>query len=387
MSATVRLGVAACIFAIGVLGAGLRAQEVPECALCHGELEFLRQHVATLAEARTLLVPRETLGASAHGTMECSDCHENYRDYPHLATGGTASCAACHQRADSALASGMHGDEASEVTCASCHGIHDVRATGSFETRQDSAAANAVCASCHPDFAAEPADAHEDVLCSSCHAPHATLAAAVPGSRIHRSRQAATCGTCHDSVSAVWAVDAHGTAAGWTAAVRPERDGPDCVACHGAHPTARTESVDFNAAVTGRCATCHPKHSETFLDSYHGQAASLGRSDVAQCAACHTAHEIYPASDARSTVSEARRLETCRSCHAEAAARFTEFEPHVDPRDPGGDPRVFWTYRFMSILLVGVFGVFGLHSALWLGRSAVVALRRAPWPADRGDTP
>jgi Doubled CXXCH motif (Paired_CXXCH_1) len=387
MSAAVRFGAFACVCVIGLLGSGLSAQGVPECALCHGELEFLRQHVSTSAEARILLVPRETLGASAHRTMECSDCHADYRGYPHLATGGTTSCAVCHARADSAMASGMHGKEAPEVTCSSCHGIHDVRATGSLATREDSTAANAACAACHPDFAAEPEDVHEKVLCSSCHAPHATLAAAAPGSRIHRSRQAATCGTCHDSVSAVWAVDAHGSAASGTETVRGEGDGPDCVACHGAHPTARTESVDFNAAVTDRCAACHPKHSETFLDSYHGQAASLGRSDVAQCAACHTAHEIYPASDARSTVSEAHRLETCRSCHAEAAVRFTEFEPHVDPLDPEGDPRVFWTYRLMSVLLAGVFGVFGLHSLLWLGRSAVVALRRAPPPADGGDSP
>jgi hypothetical protein len=76
-------------------------------------------------------------------------------------------------------------------------------------------------------------------------------------------------------------------------------------------------------------------------------------------------------------VSEERLLDTCRACHEGATAGFAGFQPHADHRDRARYPHVYWSYHLMTLLLIGVFTVFGVHSALWLGRSALDGLRGA----------
>ena len=48
----------------------------PGCERCHGELELLRQHVQTLADARGLVVPGDQVAGSAHTGMACAECHQ-----------------------------------------------------------------------------------------------------------------------------------------------------------------------------------------------------------------------------------------------------------------------------------------------------------------------
>jgi hypothetical protein len=197
---------------------------------------------------------------------------------------------------------------------------------------------------------------------------------------MHARRQASTCGACHDETSLEWTDDAHAAAVSGQQGIEIV-DGhirtPSCAGCHGAHPILPKAAPDFATHVTERCQACHEDYSESFADSYHGKAATLGSDQVAQCAGCHGAHSVYPARDARSSVSEDNLLETCRSCHPEAGAKFAGFRPHAHPNDPNELPQIYWTNRFMIWLLMGVFGLFGLHSILWVGRSAAQVIGRA----------
>ena len=111
----------------------------------------------------------------------------------------------------------------------------------------------------------------------------------------------------------------------------------------------------------------------------------MGFSRIATCADCHTAHQIHPAGDARSSVGPANRLSTCQKCHAGATANFARYDPHANTHDKGRSRLLWATALFMRILLAGVFAFFGIHTVLWFPRSVkarVDARRNGRGPAD-----
>src|SRR5262249_39982884 len=142
-----------------------------------------------------------------------------------------------------------------------------------------------------------------------------------------------------------------------------------CVDCHAAPAIARTDTDAWRLVVTSECGTCHERVVDSFRRTFHGKVTELGFTRVAACADCHGAHDILPAADPASTVSRARRVETCRRCHAGANARFVEYDPHPDPSDYSRGAVLWWANRFYWVLIPGCFGFFGLHSALWYWRS------------------
>jgi cytochrome b subunit of formate dehydrogenase len=79
-------------------------------------------------------------------------------------------------------------------------------------------------------------------------------------------------------------------------------------------------------------------------------------------------------SDPRSRLSKQRIVGTCQQCHAGINARFTEYQPHADPLDRTNYPLLNKVFLFMTALLVGVFGLFGLHTLFWLVRSIYLFL-------------
>jgi len=135
--------------------------------------------------------------------------------------------------------------------------------------------------------------------------------------------------------------------------------------------------ADFVREMVRRCTSCHARYARSFADTYHGQASSLGSVRAATCPDCHTAHQVFASSDLRSSVAPDHVLETCRSCHPAAGENFAEFQPHADPHDAERYPHVYWSYRVMTVLLVGVFALFGVHTVLWLARVAVEYVRSA----------
>lgn len=355
------------------VGTPLTAQDPDGCVRCHGELELLRQHVATLEEARAVLAPRSDVAASAHGEMTCLECHSGFGGYPHPEVGGTTeSCASCHEEAEALWRDGSHALD-DNASCADCHGLHDVATVEDLQEPEGVMAMREVCASCHFEPRIPPDDPHADsASCAGCHAPHETLPPDDPASRVYPANQAETCSACHEEVTEVWVGDRHGRAAvtlSGPGARTPEGatsdEPPACSACHGAHGMLAPSHEHFDRQMVDRCAACHEDYADTYFGTYHGKATALGSEVVATCDHCHGAHEILPASEPASMVSSERRVETCASCHEAARPAFVLYDSHPDPMDRSRNAPLHYSFVFMNTLLIGVLGLFALHTFLW----------------------
>lgn len=355
------------------------------CALCHGELELLRQRVATLERARELLVLPGELAHSAHDTMSCGDCHSGFDRFPHplpdpgsgiAGAVSTDSCISCHTDQQDGWSGSIHEREDEGAECTECHGVHDVLTPDDSREGPGLRRMNNACVECHDAAELPPLDPHADAVpCWSCHAPHGTQATDDGTSRVAPPHQVATCGNCHEEVADSASADIHGTRlreSGVGTLAMLEHEGseapPACTSCHGSHGMLATSDPDFGQTLVERCSACHEHYAETFDETYHGQATALGSEAVATCQDCHSAHAVRPAADPRSTVSDERLVETCRTCHPAATPSFAAFEPHADPHDRERYPHVYWVYTLMTGLLIGVFAFFGTHTALWLLR-------------------
>ncbi len=374
----------AALAAAVVTTADLRAQPALTCEACHGELELLRQHAPTLDEAREIHVPGESVAASAHGGMDCTDCHTGYRRFPHGSAVTTASCTACHSSQLETWEEGIHAVDGN-ADCRACHGVHDVLTVQQMREPAGTVTMRAACASCHFEPRTPEDDPHaQAAACHSCHEPHRTLGVGNPEASIHPLKQVETCGACHDTLARTWRGDVHGTAVSRLATldravsleeVEVHLEPPSCTGCHGAHGMLTPTAADFPQRMAERCSHCHEEFAESFADSYHGQATELGSGGVATCYHCHGAHDVLPAADDQSRVNESNLLGTCASCHPAATAGFTQFQPHADHNDREKYPMVYWSYHLMTALLIGVFTVFGAHTALWLVRLGLDAVR------------
>jgi hypothetical protein len=355
-----------------------------QCALCHGELELLRRHTATLDDARSLVVSDAMIRASAHDTLGCSSCHTGFSRYPHdrTAEAGTLSCTSCHEPQNEVWSLGVHAGFAvtrtagqpapRAATCTDCHGVHDVVAidTSAANVR---ARLNENCAACHASAALPPSDPHAGAMtCAGCHSAHDTRRINDDGSALGPLAQPATCGACHGAAADSVPHDAHGRA---LAALAPAPDlarlhaqeggPPTCSSCHGAHGMLAPSHAAFEQDMVEACGACHQDYANTYFGTYHGKATALGSEIVATCNACHGAHSILPASHAESHVSDERVVETCAACHPAADARFALYDSHPNPWDRERNPPLFYSFVFMNVLLFGVVGVFTLHTALW----------------------
>jgi hypothetical protein len=289
-------------------------------------------------------------------------------------------CLECH--ADSidsdAFARSVHSPNA----CTSCHvEITDLgkHLAGEIEIKP------VRCARCHKDeSAAHYASVHmlSDIGCSACHAD------------IHemrpwdgaKGRVVEVCGGCHDAER--YEASVHGKAV---------REGnPDSAACHDCHnlheikPLEAPDTEQFRLFHTRVCLDCHgdgemmerngvfPMAVDTYFESYHGKSYRLGSGrQVAGCVDCHSAHNILPEDDPDSSINPDNLIETCRQCHWEVTARFTEFYVHGDHRDRRNYPVLFWTFVLMTALVVAVFAVFWFHTLFWMFRGFVENRHRA----------
>jgi RNase P subunit RPR2 len=359
---------------------GTRApRPASSCQLCHGELEFLRQHASSLERAEELNISDRALRGSGHD-FPCTRCHAGFGTFPHAtAATETRTCASCHADVTARWQAGAHAqvERGKPVGCSDCHDVHTVPTRSGFRAASAVQTMNRRCLECHETRRLPAGGPHaSDVPCAACHGAHDIRAHDQAGSRLSPADQGKTCGACHQEVAASWSRDAHGRAV-LTGDVAREVSGgaverpPTCTTCHGGHALVRPEEAAADSGPGAACIGCHAKYGDTFADSYHGQATRLGSRRAAGCAGCHTAHNILPADSARSSVSSANLVTTCRQCHKEATASFVAFQPHADVHDRAKSPLSYWTYKFMTFLLAGTMIVFGVHTVLWLARLGI----------------
>jgi nitrate/TMAO reductase-like tetraheme cytochrome c subunit len=165
--------------------------------------------------------------------------------------------------------------------------------------------------------------------CSDCHGAHNVFPTSDPRSQLSKQNTPQTCAKCHTAILEDFKTSAH-----HAALARGDSRAPDCATCHTAvsHAKAPATLREFNLDVTERCIGCHERQAPGYRDTFHGQATALGYKPAATCADCHTPHRNLPASDPRSTVNAANRVETCGKCHENANPSFVTYDPHPDAR-------------------------------------------------------
>lgn len=339
-----------------------------DCQRCHGELELIRQYVASLDEARAMLVPPDMLAASGHTGMSCRDCHSGFAQFPHEGRGTTLNCEACHEDVGADWLSGSHGpgvENGGGVACSECHGVHDVVPVDSLDSGRALIAMSETCVSCH-ETQRLPVEAHhqDHAGCYDCHDPHGTTPPDEPESWMAPLQQPEVCGACHDSVATVWEGGIHARMLR-TGTWEGDESPPSCTACHGAHPVLGADDRGIADIAVERCAACHEKATATYRGTYHGKATRLGSAAAATCAECHGAHEMLPAAEPASRVHEANLVSTCSECHEHARAAFVEYDSHPEPMNRERNPYIFYSFWFMNTLLIGTLTIFGIHTLLW----------------------
>lgn len=336
---------------------------------------------------------------SVHAALGCTACHPDCADLPHPAEAAPARCDACHEPQWREFQSSVHAlgalrGDANSATCADCHGMHDVLSSRNTQSRTHKLQLPFTCARCHTNARMmEEGGVHQPLAaqqyidsmhgrgliekglivapsCNDCHGVHRILPSTHPESTIHRDNVPATCGHCHVGIEKVYAESIHGRllAAG-------DDRGPVCATCHTAHAIVKPGDVEFKLHSDEQCGACHADRLARYRETFHGKAIALGMSGVAACYDCHGHHDIVPIDDPASRLAGERRVETCRQCHPDAGANFADFIAHADHTDRENYPVLYWTFVLMTTLVIGTFAFFGVHTLLWLARSAVLWIR------------
>lgn len=327
-----------------------------------------------------------TFKTSAHGGLGCTDCHSNFRAYPHAENAPRVKCDTCHADSVTKLKGSAHASVSAEP-CLGCHGdAHGILPASNPKSAVYPQNLPRTCGTCHGDskmakkhgitevYSLYVDSIHGSALtkdgllvaasCSSCHGSHQILSSKNAKSRTAHGNIPATCGTCHAGPKEAYLKGVHGKnmEAGNTGT-------PVCTDCHNAHQISRVETAAFQKNTTGTCGGCHSEQLTTYRDTFHAQVSALGYVETAHCWDCHEAHEVLPGSNPKSTVAKANLTKTCGKCHAGATASFISYQPHADSHNGDTYPMLHYSAIFMNLLLSGVLGFFTLHMILWFLRS------------------
>ena len=331
---------------------------------------------STVADNQTIIL--------APPSLDCQGCHGAGKTLPYL--GG----ALFHTDAHKAYEQNVHGqailNNKKGASCLDCHSSNGKTDT-IFPKTDLRSTINRVniartCGKCHDQQALSFQDSihgqgqargiNAAATCSDCHGAHNNFPASDPRSQLSKANTPDTCAKCHSSIQSDFKASAHHKA--W---MQGNQRAPVCTTCHTAvsHAKAPATLRDFDLQIIQTCSKCHEKQAPSYRDTFHGQSTALGFRTAATCVDCHTPHSNLPAADARSSVNGAHLVQTCGRCHKNATVAFVTYDPHAEPKDKRRSLVIYSTYTFMSLLFLGVFGFFGLHTLLWLQRSIVGVVR------------
>ncbi len=363
------------------------------CMKCH---ERKGIHKVVEGESVSMEVSKKELAASVHKNIPCVKCHSdiNMSLSRPCEPVHRVDCSACHAKVGEeyfASGHGVHFLEGDKKVpyCTTCHGAHGTKSHSDETALTFRSSIPSLCGDCHRQEgrAAEveeltEVDAYTDystsvhgrglvekgllpsAVCIDCHNSHLILKHTDPQSSVYERNIPATCASCHRGIYKQYIKSVHFSSDEHTKAKLPT-----CAGCHSSHVIAEVEKDKFMTEVTQQCGSCHSDLAKTYLETMHGKAYTLGYLKAAKCSDCHEAHSTLSVNDANSSVGFKNIVETCRKCHEDANRRFTGYLTHVTHHDRAKYPILFTTYWAMTILLVGVFTFFGIHTLLWLPRS------------------
>ncbi len=374
-----------------------------ECMACHGQ-DSLRSEAGL-----PLFTDRAHLYGSAHRKLTCVMCHSNVsREFQRPCEhAGKVDCATCHAEVVQDHDQSIHGklkEQGNEQApdCGFCHGTHGIKPRTDRESPINVRNIPALCGRCHREGEAAAriyeGSEHDIVknyamsihgkgllesglivtaVCTDCHSSHRPLPADDPASTVHHDNIARTCAKCHEGVMETFSRSIHSPLV--SKAGKPL---PSCKDCHSSHRIGRVDTSDFRTVILDRCGTCHGDLTQAYFDTYHGKVSLLGEEKTAKCSDCHSAHLILPPDNPESTLSRENIVATCEKCHEGSHRQFAGYLTHATHKDPQKYPILYYTFWFMTFLLVGTLAFFALHTLLWLPRSLREMLKRKAHPHD-----
>lgn len=365
-----------------------------ECMECHG-----KRDLATTRDGEriSLFVDTAEYHASIHRNTTCAQCHTGAtpsHSRPCVTVVNKVDCSICHSEVVATYSDGVHGKladrgDSDAPVCETCHGTHGIRgrkdpASSTFPTNVP-----ALCDHCHGaggKATARYAGGDRNVvdeyrkgthgvgllssglvvtaMCTDCHTPHHELPPSDPASTVYQDNISKTCAKCHNGIYEQFSESIHSPLV-----LDTDKKLPVCSDCHQAHYILESKLSGFRFEIMTQCGTCHADVSESYFDTFHGKVSKLGYDPAAKCYDCHGAHNILPPSDPKSTLSRDNIVQTCGQCHEGSHRQFAGYLTHATHHDRNKYPILFYTFWFMTILLVGTLVVAGTHTLLWMPRS------------------
>ena len=398
-------------------GAKQKAIANDECLACHSDASMTKDENG---KQLSLHVDDAKFKASIHSAFNCVDCHTEIKGAPHDPASTKPQCATCHADQQTKYDHGLHAKaikagDGKAAQCQDCHGsVHELLPASDPASRVNRHNIPTTCGSCHSNIATmqsaglstAPFSSYEDsvhgkavnggsqtaAVCTDCHGEHDILTARDPASPIYKFNIPNTCAKCHETQSKQFAASIHGKAVD-----RGNWNSPVCTDCHGIHGikkhTDPNSSVSANNLSNVTCANCHEgvklsnefgvqgRRTSTYLASYHGMASKMGSTVAANCASCHTAHNILPSNDPNSSINHANLAKTCGQCHPGANDNFIKGKVHLDALQAGSDiggKIVNLVAKFYVWMIVFTIGGMVLHNLILFRRKLQDSRKGSP---------
>jgi len=382
-----------------------------ECMNCHARPDI---HTTRDGQSVSLSVDSLDVNSGIHrrSGVTCAQCHTgatpSLHDRPCRTITSKVDCSVCHAQVVATYATSTHGmlvdrGDPDAPDCQDCHGVHGTRDRRDPRSATYPTHVPNLCARCHRE--GEKAalrykgDEHNIVsnyiesihgkgllesglvvtaMCTDCHTAHHVLPHNNPESSVSLANIPKTCARCHNGIYEQFTQSIHASAVS-----KSDKPLPVCNDCHSSHTIQRTGDEGFKLAIIDQCGKCHEDVTRTYFDTFHGKVSKLGYTGAAKCYDCHGAHDILPPTDRRSHLSRANIVTTCGRCHPGSHRQFAGYLTHATHHDRHKYPVLFYTFWFMSTLLIGTLAVAGVHTVMWLPRSfqmmkQVKTLRRQP---------
>ena len=363
------------------------------CISCHENKEL--QKVVD-GKVISLYVDEEEHRNSIHGQNSCIKCHTNVsiaRD-PVCKGSGKDYYSICHSKQVDDYQISRHGSYHAAGNpiapyCTDCHGVHGMQSKEDLESPTFSRNIPDLCGRCHREgqkaAVAYKGKEHEIVknytmsihgkgllqsglmvtaTCVDCHTAHRELPVADPRSTVHPDNIATTCAKCHLGIYEEYKQSIHSRLVNDT-----EKELPVCKDCHLSHTIKRVDMAAFRQGILDQCGKCHMDVAKTYFDTFHGKVSKLGSPKTAKCSDCHGAHNILPPSNPNSTLSRVNVVETCKQCHPNSNRKFVGYLTHATHHNKNKYPYLYYTFWFMTFLLIVTFSVFGAHTIMWMPKA------------------
>ena len=384
-----------------------------DCKLCHNDAPIKHKFHPQMLKTGGINGTKNTSCKGCHGTHaiispkvndskwyftnlpeSCGTCHQSEKDQYFTSdhskafkTGvkGAPNCITCHQNSITSLESkGKTADLklAQEKLCLSCHLDNpDIRA----RTAPSAGFITAYEKSVHGSALAR--GNYKAATCIDCHTSHRVKNGLDPISSVFKENIPKTCGKCHTEIAEEYKQSVHGVSA-----LKGNKEAPVCTDCHGEHNILKHNNpkapVAFANVSQQVCSPCHSSvkltdkfgiqsdRFKTFEDSYHGLALRGGSVEVANCASCHSAHNIKPSSDPTSMINKANLSKTCGRCHKGANQNFAVGKIHVSITKEK-EPILYWIATTYIVLILVVVGGMLVHNVLdFIKKSKIKKLKQ-----------